>query len=115
MRRPRNEAGSATVLVLAMAGVLVLIGAALGTVAALVQAHRLAQSGADLAALAGAQGLAAGRDGCLEAVRIAEANHVHLDACRVAGRDVLVTVWAAGPRWLGQQSELSAQARAGPG
>jgi hypothetical protein len=52
MRRLRDEAGSATVLVLAMAGVLVLIGAALGTVAAMVQAHRLAQSGADLAALA---------------------------------------------------------------
>ena len=115
MRRRRDEVGSATVLVLAMAGVLVLIGAALGTVAAMVQAHRLAQSGADLAALAGAQGIASGRDGCSEAGRIAEANHVHLDACRVAGRDVLVTVRADGPRWLGQQADLSAEARAGPG
>jgi secretion/DNA translocation related TadE-like protein len=115
MRWPRDDAGSATVLVLAMAGVLVLIGAALGTVAAMVQAHRLAQSGADLSALAGAQGLAAGRDACVEADRIAAANHVHLDACRVAGRDVLVTVRADGPRWLGQRADLSAQARAGPG
>lgn len=115
MKQRREEAGSATVLVLAMAGVLVLIGAALGTVAAMVQAHRLAQSGADLAALAGAQSLAARRDACDEARRIAEANDVHLDACRVVGREVLVTVRADGPRWLGQRSDLSAQARAGPG
>ena len=70
-----------------MVGVLLVVGAALGVVAAMVRAHRVAQAGADLAALAGAHGLALGRDGCLEAGRIAAANDVRLTACRVEGRD----------------------------
>ena len=56
MSRRADQRGSATLLVLAMAGVLLLVGSALGVVAAMVRAHRVAQSAADLAALAGAQG-----------------------------------------------------------
>lgn len=111
----RSTRGSVTLLTIAMAGVLLLIGAALGTVAAMVHAHRLAQSGADLAALAGAQALTTGRDACGEAERIALANAVSLDACVVDGQEVRVTVVAPGPRWLGQRADLAAQARAGPG
>jgi secretion/DNA translocation related TadE-like protein len=102
------------VLVVAMIGVLLLVGAALGVVTAMVRAHRIAQAGADLAALAGAHGLALGRDGCLEAGRIAAANDVRLTGCRVEGRALWVTVQATGPHWLGQTADLSAEARAGP-
>lgn len=115
MSRAAGERGSATVLVVAVSGLLMVIGAALGVVAAMVQAHRVAQAGADLAALAGAHALAAGRDGCLDARRIASANHARLASCRVDGRDLVVTVVAAGPHWLGQRADLSGEARAGPG
>ena len=81
----------------------------------MVRAHRVAQAGADLAALAGAHGLAAGRDGCLDAGRIATANAVRLTSCHVEGRDVVVAVVASGPHWLGQTADLTAEARAGPG
>lgn len=101
-------------LVVAMTGVLLLVGAALGVVAALVVAHRAAQSGADLAALAGAQALGQGSDGCGAAAETASANGVRLRGCATLGRVVEVRVSAPGPRWLGQTSDLSARARAGP-
>jgi secretion/DNA translocation related TadE-like protein len=110
----RDQRGSATVLVVAMCGVLLLVGAALGVVVALVAAHRVAQSGADLAALAGAQAAGRGSDGCRAAGEVAVANDVHLTGCRAQGRVVEVTVSAPGPHWLGQTSDLAARARAGP-
>jgi secretion/DNA translocation related TadE-like protein len=113
--RQVDDRGSATVLVVAVAGLLLVVGLALGVVAAMVRAHRVAQAGADLAALAAAHGLAAGRDGCLDADRIAGANAVRLTSCRVEGRDVVVAVVASGPHWLGQTADLTAEARAGPG
>ena len=48
------ERGAATVVAVALTGVLLLIGAAAGVVGAIVVAHRRAQAAADLAALAGA-------------------------------------------------------------
>ena len=90
MSRRADQRGSATVLVVAVAGLLLVIGMALGVVGAMVRAHRVAQAGADLAALAGAHGLA-------------------------VGRDVVVTVVATGPHWLGQTADLTGEARAGPG
>jgi secretion/DNA translocation related TadE-like protein len=114
MSRRVGEEGSASVLAVAMVGVLLMVAAALGVVTAMVRAHRLAQSGADLAALAGAHGLALGRDGCLDADRIAAANDVRLTGCQVDGLTVVVTVLAEGPHWLGQTADLSAEARAGP-
>ena len=109
-----TERGSASVLVVAIVGLLLVVAGALGVVAAMVLAHRTAQSGADLAALGGAHGLALGRDACSEAGRVAAANGVRLTGCRIDGRVVVVTVEAAGPHWLGQSADLSAQARAGP-
>jgi secretion/DNA translocation related TadE-like protein len=114
-RRPsRDQRGSATVLVVAMSGVLLLIGAALGVVVALVVAHRVAQSGADLAALAGARAAGRGADGCRAAGEVAAANDVRLTDCLTRGRVVEVTVSARGPHWLGQSADLSARSRAGP-
>lgn len=115
VRRPAGrrggERGSATLFAVAVVALLMMVGAALGVVAAMVHAHRVAQSAADLAALAAA---AATGDPCGAATRIAEANGAGLDACQVEGPDVRVTVTVRGPHWLGQPHDLSAAARAGP-
>jgi secretion/DNA translocation related TadE-like protein len=108
------ERGSATLFAVAVIGLLVLVGAALGVVGAMVHAHRVAQSAADLAALAGAQAHQRGADGCAAAAAIATANGATLDSCATAGADLQVRVTVAGPHWLGQSHDLSAQARAGP-
>lgn len=110
------ERGAASVLVVAMAGLLMLVGAAAGVVGAIVAAHRVAQSAADLAVLAGAATLAdqRGRDPCAAAGEVAAANGARLGSCAVEGSDVLVEVVVDGPRWLGQDQDLSARARAGP-
>lgn len=109
-----DERGSATLFATATIGVLLLLGAALGVVAALVAAHRTAQSAADLAALGGASSLQQRADPCSAAARVADANGAALDDCSVAGEEVTVTVRVAGPRWLGQSADLTAQGRAGP-
>jgi secretion/DNA translocation related TadE-like protein len=111
----RGQRGAATLLAVALMSVLLLVGAALGVVAAMVWAHRAAQSAADLSALAGAADLQEGEDACSTAARIAGANHAGLTSCRVQGEEVLVEVRVGGPRWLGQEADLSARARAGPG
>ncbi|HEX5086346.1 MAG TPA: Rv3654c family TadE-like protein [Nocardioides sp.] len=112
--RQRDERASATLFAVAVVGVLVLVGAALGVVGAMVHAHRVAQSAADLAALAGAQSRARGADACAAAATVAEANGASVDRCTVEGFDVVLQVTVAGPHWLGQHHDLSAQARAGP-
>ena len=112
--RERGENGAATVVALAMLGVLVLVGAALGVVVAIVHAHRQAQSAADLAALAAASVLRRGGDACATAARMARANRARLDVCEVSGREVVVEVTVTGPHWLGQTEDLRARARAGP-
>jgi secretion/DNA translocation related TadE-like protein len=114
VRRRPDQVGAATVLVTAMAGVLMLLGAALAVVTALVVAHRVAQSAADLAALAAARGVATGDDGCGLARQIATANGTRLTSCVVSGHVVEVEVVAPGPHWLGQTADLSARSRAGP-
>jgi secretion/DNA translocation related TadE-like protein len=111
----RGQGGAASLLAVALLSVLLLVGAALGVVAGMVWAHRSAQAAADLAALAGAAGLQQGGDACGAAGRIAGANHARLISCRVQGEDVSVEVTVTGPRWLGQDQDLSARARAGPG
>ncbi|GAB4008523.1 Rv3654c family TadE-like protein [Nocardioides ultimimeridianus] len=110
-----GERGGATVLVVAVLGVLLLLGAALGVVGAMVAAHRRAQAAADLAALGAARVLQAGGDACGRAAGLATANGAVLTACTVEGPDVRVEVTAEGPRWLGQTADLAAQSRAGPG
>jgi secretion/DNA translocation related TadE-like protein len=95
-------------------GLLLLVGAGLGVVTALVTDHRRAQTAADLAALAGALAVTRGGDGCGAAAQVAGANGANLSACRLAGLDVRVTVVVTGPRWLGAHADLAAEARAGP-
>jgi secretion/DNA translocation related TadE-like protein len=110
----RSERGSATLATVACLAVLLLLGAGLGVVGALVRGHRLAQSAADLAALAAAADLPRGGSGCAAGAEIAAANGARLVGCDVAGATVTVRVEVAGPRWLGQDADLVAQARAGP-
>ncbi|MGB0098803.1 MAG: Rv3654c family TadE-like protein [Nocardioides sp.] len=109
----REERGSVTLFAVSCLTVLLLFGAGLGVVAAIVTAHRTAQSAADLAALAAAGAVGAGEP-CAAGEAVAEANGARLDACSVRGRDVTVRVSVTGPRWLGQTGDLTAQARAGP-
>jgi secretion/DNA translocation related TadE-like protein len=113
--RCRRQRGSITVLAVAMAAVLLLVGCGLAMAVGLVRAHRSAESAADLAALAGARGLQSDADGCDAATRIASANDARLTSCRVDGRDVVVSVKVSGPQWLRLRADLAAEARAGPG
>ncbi len=110
-----DERGSATPFTIACLGLLLVLGAALGVVAAMVHAHRQAQAAADLAALAGATAAAHGGSACPAAGTVAAANAARLLTCGVTGREVTVRVEVPGPHWLGQAADLEAQARAGPG
>lgn len=109
-----DERGSATPFAVACLGLVVLLAAALGVVGAIVHAQRRAQSAADLGALAAAQAVAVGADGCAAGGRIAAANGAELTSCQVAGPEVRLRVEVAGPHWLGQTADLTAEARAGP-
>lgn len=112
--RPGGEAGAATVLVLAMMGLLCFVMVGLAAGVGVVGAQRLAQSAADLAALAGAQALADGSDGCGAAAEVAAANGTALTECLVTGRQVRVSVQVPNARWLGREVQVVAEARAGP-
>jgi secretion/DNA translocation related TadE-like protein len=111
----RTERGAATVLVVALAGLMLVVGLAVVGVTAVVATHRSAQSAADLAALAGAGALASGRDGCATADVIARANGADLTGCEVAARDLLVRVGVTARPGFGLTFDLTARARAGPG
>ena len=113
--RGDGEAGAATVLVVAMAGVLMFVLIGLSAVGGLVTAQRRAQAAADLTALAAAAALPGGSDGCAEAARIATANDATLDDCSVTGQDAWVAVSVPGPEWPGRRVRVGAEARAGPG
>ena len=110
--RWHRDDGAATVLVVAMAGVLMFVAAGLAAVAGLVTAQRQAQAAADLAALGGADDPATA---CAAAARVATANAASLDRCQVVGREVTVSVSVPGPRVPWRDVRVSAEARAGPG
>lgn len=114
-RRRRAQDGAATLLVVALAGVLLFVGSGLAVVGGAVVSQRHAQSAADLAALAAARSLADGTDACAMAAEVASANGGRLATCRDAGREVLVEVVVRGPRALGRRIDVTASARAGPG
>lgn len=113
-RRSRGERGAVSLFAVSCLAVLLLLGAALGVVAAMVLAHRTAQSAADLAALAAAGAIGEGADPCARGAEVASANGARLASCTVRGREAVVRVTVTGPRWLGQEADLTAEARAGP-
>lgn len=112
----RDERGSATVWVLALAGLLAALGASVVLVGAAVVARHRATAAADLAALAGAGRAVMGEpDACATASRIAGANGGFLDGCTVSA-DAVVEVRVHVPARLGSIGAFVAQAhaRAGP-
>jgi secretion/DNA translocation related TadE-like protein len=118
VRRPRlsGERGSATVWVVALAGLLAALGAAAVLVAAAVTGRHRATSAADLAALAGAARSVVGDPAaCSAAGRIAAANGAELETCALLpGAEVEVRVRV--PVRLGPLgvADARARARAGP-
>ncbi len=117
MQRPRSdERGSATVWVIALSGVLVVIGTAAVLVGAATVARHRATTAADLAALAAAEHAVRGDPGaCAAAGEVAGANGARLAACTV-GDGAVVEVAVAVPVRLGPLgvSRAGARARAGP-
>ena len=109
-----DERGAATLLVLALSGLLMFVGLALAGVAAIVLTQRSAQAAADLAALAGASAAVAGEDACVAAADVAAANEAALASCELTGTVVTIAVRVDGPRLVGRRYDVTAQARAGP-
>lgn len=109
-----DERGAATLLVLAVSGLLMFVGLALSGVAAIVLTQRSAQSAADLAALAGASAAVSGEDACVAAGDIAAANGGSLTSCALAGVVVTIAVTVEGPRLGDRRYDVTAEARAGP-
>lgn len=103
-----SQVGSASVLVLACAGVMMFLALVLATAGAMVIAHRRAQAAADLTALAAAS------QGCEMAASVATHNGASLVSCAGGSRSALVRVEVAGPGWLGTSYTFQAEARAGP-
>lgn len=114
-RRARGEErGAATVVVVALVGVLLLVAVGVAGAGGLVAAHRRAAAAADLAALAGASALQAGRAPCPAAARVVAAHEARMTRCTVLGEDVLVRAEVDGPPLPGRADVLVGRARAGP-
>ena len=113
MRR-HDQRGAATVVGVALAGLLTTFAFGCAGAGAVVVAHRRSQAAADLAALAGAAALQRGSDACAAATDIAGRNQAELASCSVTGDDVLVEVRTTTGPMLGHRYPLSARARAGP-
>ena len=110
----RNEAGTATVLVMPLFGVVVLATMVASVLGSLLVAQRRVQSAADLAALAGAASAQRREDACAAASTLSRRNRTDLVACAVHGRAVSVEVALEVSGLLGRSVRVRAQARAGP-
>lgn len=114
--RGADERGSATVWVVALAGVLAAVAMAAVLVGAAVVGRHRATTAADLAALAAAERAVRGDPAaCAAAERLAGANGARLTACAV-GSGAVVEVTVALPVRLGPLGvhRADARARAGP-
>ncbi|CAN5221656.1 hypothetical protein BH18ACT9_BH18ACT9_13470 [soil metagenome] len=110
----RSEAGTATVLVMPLLGVVVLATMVASVLGSLLVAQRRVQSAADLAALAGAASVQRREDACAAASTLSRRNRTDLVACAVQGRAVSVEVALEVSGLLGRSVRVRAQARAGP-
>ena len=107
-----GDQGSASVLVVGTAAVLMLVGSAFGAGASVATAHRRAAIAADLTALAAALN----EPRCLRAADVARENGAQLVRCRPGDQnDVSVTVTVAVPisALFGGTRQVTASARAG--
>lgn len=112
--RARAQRGSASLLVVAVTGVVLLLGLAASFMTATAAGHRRVQSAADLAALAGATAAQQGLDPCSVAGAVAARNGARTTSCDIAVEVVTVSVVADGPELLGHRFRLEGRARAGP-
>jgi secretion/DNA translocation related TadE-like protein len=113
--RGRTDRGAAAVFVLALAGVLALIGGLAASLAAVAVARHRAAAAADLAALAAAdRALERPTVACAAAGRAAAAAGATLQSCRLVGdvTDVVVAIRPAGA--IGSWGVARSHSRAGP-
>lgn len=119
-RTASRDGGSATVLVLAAGGVLVLLGSLLGVGGVAGLDRQRAAAAADLAALAAAADPGGAEQACRRAARVAAANGARLTDCRAFDTDGSVRVEVEVPLRLGPLGSLPGPdavrvaARAGP-
>lgn len=112
---PAGERGSATVWVLALAGLLAVLGVAVVLVGGAVVARHRASAAADLAALAAAgRAVLADPAACATAARIARTNGAELEGC-VLRPEAIVDVRVRVPVRLGPLGSFAAHARARAG
>ncbi len=109
-----DERGSATVHALGAGAVLVLVALAALQVALLVGTRHAAASAADLAALAGTQAAAEGREPCPVAEAVARRNGATLLTCRADVEVVTVRVRRVTTTGWGQRVGFESDARAAP-
>lgn len=110
----QRERGAATVMVVAVIGVLLAATASALVLAGVVLASQRARLAADLGALAGGarlQRAASVEAACAEAARVVRANHALLQGCTVEGMELEVVVAVSPRTW---PSAAVARARAGP-
>lgn len=111
-----RDAGSASVMVMALGTAIVLIAATIATAGSSMLAVHRASNVADLAAVAAAQrGLVDQGRACRAARSVALANHATLLSCRLDGVDAVVSVQVAATKLRLKLPRSSvATARAGP-
>lgn len=110
-RLPSQDRGAGSVLVVALAGLVLFWGMAFATAVGFAVAQRRAAAAADLAALAGARQQA----GCGVAGDIAHRNGARMVGCSWSGPDLIVVVEVTaslGP--FGAEIAVPGRARAGP-
>jgi secretion/DNA translocation related TadE-like protein len=113
-RHGRCQSGIVTIWAIAWMFVCLTVGW-IGMAVALAEAdqHHV-DAAADLTSLSAAARLQNGGDACRTAASVAQANGVALNACRVEGEDVIVTVRDRIDLPFGLHPWVSGQARAGP-
>ena len=125
-RRWRDDRGVATVVALALAGLLVAVAIGGLVVGELVLVRQRTATTADLAALAAAGRLLAGAgagEACGRALVVARAGGADLVGCEVVGLEATVTVASDPPPLVRRvlvgsgrsQARVTVRARAGPG
>jgi secretion/DNA translocation related TadE-like protein len=95
-------------------GLLGLVATFVAVVGGAVADQRRAASAADLAALAGAQAVQHGGDGCLAARTVARRNGAFVTSCRLEGEVVVLQVSRPARWFLGRRVRPASSARAGP-
>ena len=115
VRRPRDDAGSATVWAALASGVILVVGLVGVDLASGVRARHVAESAADLSALAAAGYAVEGADTACRAARaVAGRSGAAVRGCRLDGWDALVEVEVDRPWTLLGAGPAGAHARAGP-